>query len=275
LCRIFWLERAAVQYAELMKIRIWQLDVDSAEPAGQRMLRVQEKLAELASDTDVLVLPELWLPGAFALQELAAAEMALSDEFFIAAQRIANSTGTTLHLGSFPIRNESGTLGNTSVVLRANQPATTYRKQHLFGFADGERKYLEASNDLVVVPTQLGQTGLVTCYDLRFPELFRDLLDDGADCFIIPAGWPAARIHHWTVLLQARAIENQAIVIGANSVGLSAGVELGGRSAVIAADGEILAQAADDECVLEVEVDIARRETLRKNFPVLADRRKK
>lgn len=258
-----------------MKIRIWQLDVDSAEPAEQRMLRVQQSLADLASDTDLLVLPELWLPGAFALQELAASEVSLTDQFFKNAQRIADMTGATLHLGSFPIRNETGTLGNTSAVLRANQPATTYRKQHLFGFADGERKYLEASNDLVVVPTQLGQTGLVTCYDLRFPELFRNLLDEGADSFIIPAGWPAARINHWTVLLQARAIENQAIVIGANSVGVTAGVELGGRSIVIAADGEILAQAGDVECVLEVEVDIAHREMLRNNFPVLADRKKK
>jgi predicted amidohydrolase len=76
-------------------------------------------------------------------------------------------------------------------------------------------------------------------------------------------------------LLQARAIENQAIVIGANSVGVSAGVELGGRSTVIAADGEILAQAGDVECVLDVDIDNAPREALRKNFPVLADRRKK
>lgn len=239
------------------------------------MLRVLQSLAELATGTDLLVLPELWLPGAFALEELTAAEIALEHDFFQSAQRIADATSATLHLGSFPIRNKVGKLSNTSVVLRANAPATTYRKQHLFGFADGERKFLEASNDLVVVPTQLGQTGLVTCYDLRFPELFRELLDAGAEAFIIPAGWPAVRINHWKVLLQARAIENQAFLIGANSVGVTAGVELGGCSMVVAADGEILAQADNRECVLEVEIDITPRETLRKDFPVLADRRKK
>jgi predicted amidohydrolase len=258
-----------------MKIRLWQLDVSESEPADIRLSRVQQALPELISGTDLLVMPELWIPGAFALADLNSNEISLSHDFFVSAQRVVNSTGATAHLGSFPIRGENQKLYNTSVVLQPHQNPTTYRKQHLFGFEDGERLFLEASNDVVLLQTPLGTTALATCYDLRFPEMFRQLLDEGAESYVIPAGWPTSRINHWKVLLQARAIENQAIVVGVNSVGVSGGVALGGNSMVISANGEIVAEAADNECVMDVQVDTSAGTNLRMTFPVLNDRRNK
>jgi predicted amidohydrolase len=115
---------------------------------------------------------------------------------------------------------------------------------------------------------------LVTCYDLRFPELFRSLTAAGAEAFVVPAGWPARRIEHWRVLLRARAIENQAWVLGVNGVGEHAGVVLGGRSAVIDPWGEVVVEALPDrECLVVAELVTDAVGQTRASFPVLRDRR--
>jgi predicted amidohydrolase len=132
---------------------------------------------------------------------------------------------------------------------------------------------MTAGDDLVVLDTPLGRTGLATCYDLRFPEHFRDLVDLGATTFLIASGWPDRRIEHWRVLLQARAIEDQSWVVACNGVGTHAGVTLGGRSAVIDPLGTVLAEAGTDEEVLLADVDIDLATTWRGEFPALDDRR--
>jgi predicted amidohydrolase len=132
---------------------------------------------------------------------------------------------------------------------------------------------MTAGDTLVVLPTDLGATGLATCYDLRFPELFRRLVDSGAETFLLASGWPSARIEHWSVLARARAIENQAWVVACNSAGTHAGVEMGGHSVVIDPRGTVVAEAGTGEVVLEADVDVELARTWRRSFPVLADRR--
>src|SRR5206468_12788931 len=104
-------------------------------------------------------------------------------------------------------------------------------------------------------------------------ELFRLLLDGGADVVVIPAAWPAARVEAWTLLGRARAIEDQVVVVQCNTGGAHSGVTMGGRSQVVDAAGTVLAQAGDGEEVLTVDVDLDATDALRKSFPVLADRR--
>jgi predicted amidohydrolase len=131
-----------------------------------------------------------------------------------------------------------------------------------------------AGDELVVVDTVVGRLGLATCYDLRFPEMFRRLGDAGADIVVVPAAWPAARVAHWRVLAQARAIENQFVVVAVNTVGVQHGLAMGGYSAVIDARGEVLAEgSADTEQVLVAEVDLDAVQQWREQFPVRADRR--
>ena len=166
----------------------------------------------------------------------------------------------------------------------------TYRKVHRFGFGAGEPRLMEAGEDVVVVDLPAGdgprvRTGLSTCYDLRFPEIYRRQVDAGAELFVVPAAWPAARVGHWSLLGRARAIENQAVMVQCNTAGTHAGHEMGGRSQVVSATGEVLAEApgpGDDrgadparagERVLSVEVDLAATTAYREAFPVLADRR--
>ncbi len=117
------------------------------------------------------------------------------------------------------------------------------------------------------------------CYDLRFPELFRNGLRLGAECFAIGACWPRARHHHWRALLIARAIENQAYVLGVNRVGrdpngaFGTGLEYGGGSIAISPTGEVLGELGDAQGVLSVEVDPAGVRRWREKFPAWKDHR--
>ena len=145
-----------------------------------------------------------------------------------------------------------------------------YRKIHVFGYG-GEADLMSAGPELVVVNTPLGATGLATCYDLRFPEQFRELTRQGASAFLITSGWPSARIHAWDVLVRARAIEDQAWVIACNQVGLQRGVYLGGHSAVVDPIGEVVSRASTEETILSATVTPDSADQWRSEFPALGD----
>ncbi len=190
----------------------------------------------------------------------------------------------TLHGGSIvergaPVEAGGRGLWNTSLLFSPQgELVATYRKIHRFGFGEGEPQMMDAGVDLVVTDVPVAQggpvpVGLTTCYDLRFPELYRELLDLGSRVFIVPAAWPMARVAHWTLLGQARAVENQCIVIACNTAGTHARHEMGGHSQVVDQTGRVLAEAGADEEVLSVELDIPGIDATRSGFPVLADRR--
>ncbi len=100
-----------------------------------------------------------------------------------------------------------------------------------------------AGSELVTVRLPETVIGLGTCYDLRFPELFRGLVDAGAETLVLPAGWPERRRSHWTLLAQARAVENQSFVLACGTAGTHAGVPQAGHSIVVDPWGEVLAEA--------------------------------
>ena len=129
-----------------------------------------------------------------------------------------------------------------------------------------------AGTELVTVPTDFATLGLVTCYDLRFPELFRALLDAGTEIFVVPAAWPARRRGHWTLFARARAVEEQAFVLACNTAGTHGGVEQGGHSLVVDPWGTVLAEAGPNEEVLTVDLDPEVVAKARSEFPVLRDR---
>ena len=97
------------------------------------------------------------------------------------------------------------------------------------------------------IQTDLGPIGALVCYDLRFPELLREQTGLGTDLLVIPAQWPATRVSHWRILVQARAIENQMFVVAANRCGATGDTAFGGHSMIVAPDGSILLEAGEDE----------------------------
>lgn len=144
-----------------------------------------------------------------------------------------------------------------------------YRKMNPFTVAE-EEKYYPAGKAPVVVRIGEWAVAPLICYDLRFPEPFRQATAMGAEILVVIANWPIVRVDHWTTLLRARAIENQAYVIGVNRSGSDPNLQYPGSSLIVGPKGEVLAQAGSDASVIRAELD---REALlqwRRDFPALS-----
>jgi predicted amidohydrolase len=252
-----------------VKVHVIQLSYGDDESLPERTDRVAA-LVRAQSGADLVVLPELWPNGGFAYDTWEAGAQPLDGPVVQALRAATRDLGVMVHMGSFVERDETGRLFNTSVLLGPDGGVlSTYRKVHLFGFGEGEPKLMTPGDGPVVHDT----FGLATCYDLRFPELFRALLDGGAEVVLMPAAWPAKRVAHWRLLSQARAVENQCYVVACNTGGTHAGVPMGGHSMVVDPWGAVLAEAGEGEEVLVVDLDPALVGSTRASFPVLADRR--
>ncbi len=261
-----------------VRVALIQLGITDDEPVSARIRRVLAMGAEVAADHDAIVLPELWTIGSFAIDLMPRHAEPVGGPLCRSLASLAEGAGSWVFGGSFAERVEADDgridLFNTQVVFSPDGSlAGTYRKVHLFGFNGGETTVMSSGDEAVVLAGPLGPSGLATCYDLRFPELFRQLVADGAESFVIPAGWPLRRLSHWQVLARARAIENQAYVLACNESGTHGGVPIAGRSMVIDPQGEVVAEAGAHEEVLSVEIDPARVSAWRGAFPALEDRR--
>lgn len=255
-----------------MRASLIQIAVDPDESVNSRRARAASLVRE-QQGVDLVVLPELWPVGAFAYQSFEDEAESPAGPTYDVMAKAASDAGVWLHAGSVVEKAPDGTLFNTSLVISpSGELVRTYRKIHRFGFDKGEAVMMGAGDELVTVALPGLTMGLATCYDLRFPELFRGLVDAGAQVFVIPAGWPARRREHWTLLARARAVENQAYVLACGTAGTHAGVEQAGHSIVVDPWGEVLAEAGPDEEVLTVELDPAKVATTREQFPVLKDR---
>jgi predicted amidohydrolase len=188
---------------------------------------------------------------------------------FLVDQAAANGVWVC---GSLPERPAGQALPFNRLVL-ASPGGTVYRyaKIHPFSFA-GEHEHFAAGAEHLTVNVEGLRCSLFVCYDLRFADEFWALAHD-TDCYLVVANWPAARREHWRALLRARAIENQAYVVGVNRVGSGDGLDYIGDSRIIDPLGEVIAEAGAAETVLTTEVDPARVAQVRADFPFLADRR--
>ena len=257
----------------MSRVALLQVSSDASESAPDRIERVLGMLEETLPQADIAVLPELWISGAFDLP--LAREVAAPLDFPVLERirAMAKAADTWVHAGSYAERLPDGRTFNTAVLIGPDgEIVASYRKRHLFGFATGERTLITAGDALIVAETPLGHTGIATCYDLRFPEMFRDLVEAGAETFLVASGWPTPRIGHWDVLTRARAIEDQAWMVACNGVGSHADITLGGHSIVIDPQGNVIAEAGDEETVLFADVEPGRAREWREAFPVLDDR---
>lgn len=255
-----------------MRVAAIQLRVDDGEPQAARIQRAGA-FVRAQVGADLVVLPELWVPGAFGYSGYDESASPLPGPAVSAIAEAARDIKAHVVAGTF-IEDDEGARHNTAVLLSPQgEILHTYRKVHLFGFDSGEAKTLVAGDDVTVGSIDGVRFGMTTCYDLRFPELYRLFVDQGAELLIIPTGWPTRRLAHWQVLTRARAIENQVFLIGCNQVGTQEGVELAGHSVVIDPWGAVLAEAGGGEEVLSVDIDLALVTKTRAEFPVLRDRK--
>ena len=220
--------------------------------------------------SDLVVLPELWTTG-LALRE--ATEMDTPGTFdAVSAMRDLARTNRVAVAGSALLR-DGDHFHNVLVLVSAEgRLVASYQKLHPFTVMD-EHRFVTPGDEVVVCDAPWGRTGLAICYDLRFPELFRRLVGDGALLVLLPAEWPHPRLEHWQILIRARAIENQCFVVAANAAGTQGRYHFCGHSAVIDPWGVALAEAGEEETVLTATIDLAEVARVRERFPVLKDRR--
>jgi predicted amidohydrolase len=174
--------------------------------------------------------------------------------------------------GSVPVRADDDVHPSNRLVLAAPDGALHhYDKIHPFSYGR-EHEHYRAGDRFLTVTIDGLRVSFFVCYDLRFADEFWALAS-GTDCYVVVANWPESRRPHWQALLIARAIENQAYVVGVNRVGDGHGIAYAGDSAIIDPLGEPLATAARTESSVSAPVDAAVVEKVRSEFPFLQDRR--
>ncbi len=160
---------------------------------------------------------------------------------------------------------------NTFVLAGPDSTMHRYRKIHPFTFG-GEDRHVRPGDELVTVDVDGIRLSLFVCYDLRFSDEFWGVARE-TDVYLVPANWPESRREHWLALLRARAIENQAYVIGCNRVGEGGGLVYSGDSRVFGPFGEEIAAADDGETILYAEITADEVARIRDRFRFLQDRR--
>jgi predicted amidohydrolase len=160
---------------------------------------------------------------------------------------------------------------NSFVLAGPGGEMVRYRKIHPFSYG-GEDKHFRAGDSFAQVIIDGLRVSLFVCYDLRFADEFWQLAPT-TDVYLVPANWPEARRQHWMALLQARAIENQAYVVGCNRVGTGNGLTYSGDSRIVDPLGELLATASYGESILFADVTAERVAEVRDRFRFLQDRR--
>lgn len=234
-----------------------------------------ELVARAAADgAELVVLPEYamtWDPRGDARTLQEAAEP-LDGPFVAALADLARTHGVTVLAGMTEATADRP--ANTVVALRPDGAlAGAYRKVHLYdAFGDRESDRLAAAApEPLVLPVGELRVGVMTCYDLRFPEMARFLVDAGADVLAVPSTWMAGpgKATHWEVLARARAIENTSYVLASGQCGQ----HRTGRSLAVDPSGEVLAALGEEPGVAVVDVSAEKVAAVRERNPSLANRR--
>ncbi len=227
--------------------------VDSADPIGGSLL----------------VFPEMATAGfSMDAEKIGETDDGPSMQFF---SGLAKGRSAFVVAG-IPLREGRG-ISNAAVCFGPDgSEVARYRKMRPFPLVREDTHYL-AGEETAVFEFGAWKVSPFVCYDLRFPELFRDAMKKGAEAFVVIANWPSKRVEHWKALLRARAIENQAYAIGVNRCGSDPNFSFPGSSIIFDPMGDVVACAGGDVETISTTLDRELFETWRKEFPALRDAR--
>ena len=262
--------------------RMAAVQMISSPRVEDNVAAVRRLVAGAAADgATLIVLPEFFpMIGASDEARLAIRETSTGGPLQTLLSELARSHGVWLVGGSIPLQGADPlrALNTTLVFDPQGRQIGRYDKMHLFGFKAGAESYdeslsIEAGDCPVAVETPFARIGLSICYDLRFPEYFRQLGE--VDILILPAAFTATTGEaHWEVLLRARAIENQCYVIASAQGGRhETGRKTWGHSMIIDPWGEILSVLPNGEGWVCADFNRQRLETIRHRLPALKHRR--
>ncbi len=252
-----------------MKVAALQYDSIWEDPAANFARLVPWIDTAVAAGTRLLVLPEMFACGFSMNVGLVAEAVEGPTTRFLRDQ--ARRTGLWIG-GSLPeASSDRGRPHNTFVLVAPDGQLVRYHKIHPFSLA-GEDQYYRPGSGCTTVEIDGLRCTLFVCYDLRFADLFWETASR-TDCYLVVANWPEPRRDHWRTLLRARAIENQAYVVGVNRVGTADGLTYAGDSAIIGPNGRALAEGRRQEGLVSATVVAEEVHRVREALPFLLDRR--
>lgn len=266
----------------MLDIYLVQMEIVPNDKA-KNFAKVRELSSKIRKNADdsvpgLIILPEMFATGYLPLHPESAAEHFFKNDAGETADflyKLANETGCAVMGAGIEKGAESGEfrdigegrklLNHSSVYIpRSAQEYAHYDKCHPFFM---EQKKFSAGDNVSLFKIKDWNIAATICFDLRFPELYRDAVKAGARLITVQAAWPDARIAHWKTLLQARAIENQVYIAAVNGIG---DPSYGGNSMIINPKGEIIASTdASFEGIVHARIDSKSQEEYRKQFPVL------
>lgn len=256
-----------------MKIALLQLDLVWEDRAANH--QQAEAMVAMAAQAGarLAVLPEMWSCG-FSMNTAVVAEP--YDGPSVAWMRARAEQHRMWVGGSVPELSPATADAdprpyNTFVLAAPSGEVHRYRKIHPFTYAQ-EHNHYRAGTEHVTVEVEGVRCSLFVCYDLRFGDEFWVRAPE-TDCYVVVANWPRSRREHWSTLLRARAIENQAYVVAVNRVGQGGKLDYAGDSCAIDPLGNVLVCAAEQPTMLLCDVDPQAVTQVRERFPFLQDRR--
>jgi omega-amidase len=253
-----------------LNISLAQMNIALGDVA-RNFRKMQEWSAEAARrGSHLVVFPELWSTG-YALDQAKELASVLNSGMFSQVTTVAQQNKIAV-VGSI-LEKRGVEVANSAAMFTPNgRLMGVYRKIHLFRLFE-EEKWLSPGNAPLSMDLPWGETALAICYDLRFPELFRQYAVNGAKMIILPAEWPITRVEHWRALLVARAIENQCFMVATNAAGETGGTVFGGHSMIVDPWGKIVIEGGEDPMLLTAEIDLDLVDDVRERIPVFEDRR--
>jgi omega-amidase len=253
-----------------LNISLAQMNIALGDVA-RNFRKMQEWSAEAARrGSHLVVFPELWSTG-YALDQAKELASVLNSGMFSQVTTVAQQNKIAV-VGSI-LEKRGVEVANSAAMFTPNgRLMGVYRKIHLFRLFE-EEKWLSPGNAPLSMDLPWGETALAICYDLRFPELFRQYAVNGAKMIILPAEWPITRVEHWRALLVARAIENQCFMVATNAAGETGGTVFGGHSMIVDPWGKIVIEGGEDPMLLTAEIDLDLVDEVRERIPVFEDRR--
>jgi predicted amidohydrolase len=270
---------------DTLTLALAQHRVETADVSGNVDRAVAAIEAAAEQGADIVVLPELFNVGYFAFEAYARAAEGLDGPTLQRISATAAAHGIAVQAGSIVEDLETSAaagietpaaegLANAAVFFdRDGSRRAVYRKHHLFGYDSAETQLLTAGESLPTVAFEGFTVAMTTCYDLRFPELYRELADEGVSLVLVPSAWPYPRVDHWQTLPRSRAIENLTYVAAVNGAGEMDGNQLVGRSTVFDPWGTPVATCDDAPALVTTEISPSHVEAVRAEFPALRDRR--
>ncbi|MFO7925911.1 MAG: nitrilase-related carbon-nitrogen hydrolase [Halobacteriota archaeon] len=268
-----------------MRLALAQIEIDSGDVAGN-VERATEAIESAATEgAECVALPEIFDVGYFAFDAYRRAaepiggethrairEAAVEHDVAVLAGTVVEDLEASAAAGE-SVPAERG-LANTAVLFDSDGARRlVYRKHHLFGYDSAEAELLVPGERLATAALCGHTVAVTTCYDLRFPELYRKLVDSGATMVLVPSAWPYPRVEHWKLLPRARAVENLLYVGAVNGSASFEESALVGRSTVIDPWGTPIATSDDGPTIVHARCPPERVVAVREDFPALRDRR--